>query len=153
MKHTFEEIKQMGKREYMNKIKRKITYKTLNDLNEMKSKHSKVKELEHLTLKMQDYLLPNKSNMKNEEAELIFQLRCRTTRTKMNMKGMFDSYECRACGESNETQIHVIQCKTLQDMNKEDVEKLQYEKLYGNDVEEQNMQRDQVTRQGSSLSL
>ena len=123
MKHTFEEIKQMEEREYMNKIKRKITYKTLNDLNEMKSKHSKVKELEHLSLRMQDYLLPNKSNMKNEEAELVFQLRCRTTRAKMNIKAMYDTYECRACGEKNETKIHVIQCNTLQDMNKKDIEK------------------------------
>ena len=105
--------------------------------------------------------------MKNEEAELIFQLRCRTTRTKMNMKGMYETYECRACGEENETQIHVLQCKTLQDMNNEDKEKIQYEKLYGNDVEQQrkicrkfkeNMKKLEKfpagpSDQGSSLSL
>ena len=71
-----------------------------------------------------------------EEAELIFQLRCRTIRTKMNMKGMYDTYECRAYGETNEIQIHVIQCKTIQYMNKENVEQIQYEKLYGYNVEE-----------------
>ena len=86
---------------------------------------------------MQDYLLLNKFNRKNEEAELIFQLRYKTTKTKINMKGMYDSYEYRACGETNETQIHVLQCKTLEDMTKEDDEKIQYEKLYDNDVEEQ----------------
>ena len=52
------------------------------------------------------------------------------------MKGMYDTYECRAYGETNEIQIHVIQCKTIQYMNKENVEQIQYEKLYGYNVEE-----------------
>ena len=75
----------------------------------MKSKHSKVKDLEHLRL------LPNQSSVRNEEAELIFQLRCRTTRIRMNMKEMYDTYECRACDDKNET---ANTCYTMQNTSR-----------------------------------
>ena len=41
---TCEEIEKMKKDEFMNKLKRKIDYKTLKDLYKIKENHSKVKK-------------------------------------------------------------------------------------------------------------
>ena len=80
----------------------------------LKASHSKVKHIEHETIKIQKYLLPNSCKITKEDAQLIFNLRCRTVKIKQNMKEMFDDMKCRACGLEDETQIHIIQdCKTL----------------------------------------
>ena len=81
-------------------------------------------------------LMPNENNMKIEDSLLIFKLRCRTTNVKMNKKGLYDTFECRACGHENESQSHVINCKILIEMNKEST-KLEYEKLFSNDLNHQ----------------
>ena len=135
----FEDIKKMDKKLYMNIIRRKIEYKTLNDLNRIKANHSKVMHLEHLNLKMQNYLMPNENNVKIEESQLIFKLRCRTTEVKMNMKSFYESYECRACGNENESQKHIINCKILIEMNKESDNIVEYEKIFSDCVKEQKM--------------
>ena len=98
----------MKKEEFMNIIKRKVDHKTLQDLNKMKEKHSKVEHIVHKVLKMQNYLMPNENNMKIEDSLLIFKLRCRTTDVKMNKKGLYGTFECRACGYENESQNPVI---------------------------------------------
>ena len=32
-----------------------------------------------------------------EDCQNIFKMRCRVTKTKMNMKQMYETYECRGC--------------------------------------------------------
>ena len=54
----------------------------------MKQKHSKVMDLEHPNLTIQEYLLPNKQKISKEETQLIFRMRCKVTDVKMNMKGI-----------------------------------------------------------------
>ena len=85
-------------------------------------------------MKMQKYLKPNQCKIKIEEAQLIFRLRCRSTNVKVNLKGIYDSLECTACGLEEESQIHVIKCKKL---NENRVEKnIKYEKLFYGTVDE-----------------
>ena len=120
----------------MNTIKRKINQKTLQDLNKIKENHSKVQHLVHKVLKMQKYFMPSEKYLKIEDSQLIFKLRCRTTDVKMNMKGFYETFKCRACGDENETQNHVLNCKILLEMNKES-EKQQYEKLFSNSLNDQ----------------
>ena len=136
MKTSFEEIQNMEKKDYMNTIKRKINQKTLQDLNKIKENHSKVQHLVHKVLKMQKYFMPSEKYLKIEDSQLIFKLRCRTTDVKMNMKGFYETFKCRACGDENETQNHVLNCKILLEMNK-DSEKQQYEKLFSNNLNDQ----------------
>ena len=112
MKTTFKEIELMKKNEFMNIVRRKLEHKSLKDLNTMKENHSKVRHLEHPVLKMQNYLMPNESNLKLKDIQLIFSLRCRTTDVKMNKKSQHETYECRACGIEDESQIHIISCKS-----------------------------------------
>ena len=85
----------------------------------MKEKHSKVDSLEHPVLKMQPYLMPNDAKMKKEECQMIFQMRCRVTDTKVNQKNRYDSHECEACGLTDESQNHVLNCKVIIEMHGE----------------------------------
>ena len=75
--------------------------------------------------------------IKPEEKQLLFRLRCRTTDVKMNMKRLYDTYECRACGLENESQNHVTNCKIILEMNEESKHEMNYEKIFSNNVSEQ----------------
>ena len=88
---------------------------------------------------MDKYLKPNSEKMTREEIKLIFKMRCKVTETKMNFKGLHDTYECDACDNENETQEHIIQCKVLNILNIENTEKElpKYEKLLNGKVHEQ----------------
>ena len=114
MKLEISQIKTMNKSNLMRIVKEEIRSKTLKNMEILKASHSKVKHIEHETIKIQKYLLPNSSKITKQDAQLIFNLRCRTVKIKQNMKGMFDDMKCRACGLEDETQKHIIQdCKTL----------------------------------------
>ena len=52
----FNEIKEMKKDDFINLIKRKVEANALQDLENIKSKHSKVKMIKHPILKLQNYL-------------------------------------------------------------------------------------------------
>ena len=62
-------------------------------------KHNKVKMIKHNILKMQNYLKPNNLNMKKDISQLIFRLRCQVTDLKENMKNLYDTHACGACGK------------------------------------------------------
>ena len=98
---SFEEIKIMKIIIFMNTIKRKIEFKPLNDFNDIKNNHSKVKHFKHFVLKIHKYLAPNNAKMKQEDAQLIFKLRYHVTEIKINMQGMYDTYECEVCISSS----------------------------------------------------
>ena len=85
-----EDIQQMKKKRFLNIVKRKVQNKSFKDLLKIKEKHSKVKNINHKMLQMQNYLLPNNLKMKIEDSQLIFKLRCKVTETKINLKGMYD---------------------------------------------------------------
>ena len=135
----FDDIKIMKKITYMNIIKRKIENKALKELEKVKQKHTKVMHLAHPVLKMQKYLSPNESNMKQEDSQLIFKLRSQVTETKINMKGLYDTHECRACGYESENQKHIYECKILLKNNEEYEENKypNYEELFSKNVKDQ----------------
>ena len=90
--------------------------------------------IEHNGIQIQKYLQPNNVFIKREEAQLIFKLRCRVTGIKVNLKGKYDSMECRACKIEEENQQHVIECDEL-NRNKS-IEEFNYEKLFNGTVSE-----------------
>ena len=116
---TFEDIRKMKKETFMNTIKRKIEYKSLKYLEEIKQKHSKVEKLKHNVLQMQPYLMPNDGKIKKEECQIIFQLRSKVTDLKMNQKNRYESYECGGCGKEDESRDPVLNCQVLLEMNGE----------------------------------
>ena len=136
MNLKFEDIKIMEIKEFMNKVNEKIIFKAKMDLNKLKENHSKVRQIEHPVLKMQKYLKPNKEIVKIEEKQLLFKLRCRTTDVKMNKKGLYKDYQCRACGLENESQKHVTRCEILTKNNNEN-QTVEYEELFGSNTNAQ----------------
>ena len=118
-KIKFKEIRNMKKNEFVNIVKRKIEHKTLNDLVKRKEAHKKVKTLNHPTLKMQKYFMASYKQMKIEECQNIFKMRCRVTKTKLNMRKMYFTHECRACKLESESDEHVTRCTVISNMNKE----------------------------------
>ena len=119
----------MKKEHFMTIIKDKIRAKTYKVMEEIKGSHSKVKNLLHENIQMQKYLKPNTCKMNKEDGQLIFKLRCKVTNLKMNFKGMYDDFECSACGIEEETQEHVVMnCKML---NENKLRKnVEYEKIF-----------------------
>jgi hypothetical protein len=136
-----EDISNMKKGVFSNTVKRKIEYKTLKEFEKVKANHSKTKNLKHPELKMQDYLMPNINGLKlrQEECQLIFKLRSKVTKVKVNMKNNFESYECEACEHEEESQDHVLECKEISRMEEKDEEMENlpaYEKIMNGNVKE-----------------
>ena len=69
-----------------------------------------------------------------EEIQLIFKLRCRVTKTKTNFKGLYDTYECDLCGEDDESQAHILECKKITNMSKSEVP--EYDKIFEGTISE-----------------
>ena len=131
----------MKKGTFVNVIKRKVEYKSLKYLENIKETHSKVKSLKHPVLKMQPYLMPNDEKMKREECQVIFQMRSQVTDTKINQKNRYDSYECEACGQTDESQEHVTNCNVILEMHNEwkPSEIPKYEKIMNGNLKEHVM--------------
>ena len=62
---------------------------------------------------MQEYFLPNELNVYIKEIQLIFQLRCHVARLKMNVKGLYDTYQCEVCMNEDESQKHIYRCPEI----------------------------------------
>ena len=110
---TFEDIQSMTKPKWKSIVKTHISEKSLKDLEIMKQRHSKVMELKHPNLTIQEYLLPNKQKISKEETQLIFRMRCKVTNVKMNMNGLYDNHECEVCLSDEETQKRIYECKEI----------------------------------------
>ena len=62
------------------------------------------------------------------------------TEVKINIRGLYyNEYDCKACGDGNETQQNILQCKVILSMNKEydQINIKDYEKISSGKVEEQ----------------
>ena len=56
---TFENVQKMGKQQWRNMIKNRVELITFRKLEATKQTLSKVKNIKHLRLEMQDYFMPN----------------------------------------------------------------------------------------------
>ena len=121
---NFDEIKGMKKAGLVNLLRQSIVDKSLKELNKTKESHSKVMGLKHEYLKMKRHFLHSDLKASKEEIHLVFKLRSRVTNLKTNLKGMYESFECTVCGNAEESQKHVLECKELLKWNKEIKEKL-----------------------------
>ena len=110
---NFAEIKGISKAKWKATVKQSVTEKSLKNLNNLKQKHSKVSELKNTQIKMQPYLLPNELNASKEEIQLIFKKRCRVIHVKINLKGLYDTYECGICLKEDESQEHIYKCTEI----------------------------------------
>ena len=134
---TFADIQLMSKAKWKNIVKRSISEKALENLETRKQMHSKVKELKHTKLEIQNYFLPNGYKMSKEEIQLIFKIRSRVIKVKKNLQGMYDTYECGVCLEEEESQKHIYECKEIWKMKENNDEKIpDYENIMNGNVRE-----------------
>ena len=135
---TFGDIQKMSKVKWKSIVKIKVKEESLKNLEKMKKAHSKVKEIEHKKLEMQTYFLPNQNKISQEEIKIIFKMRCREMKVKMNLKGAYDTFECEVCQDEDETQEHVYNCKEIWKLKEYDNENIpEYEKILHGSVKEQ----------------
>ena len=93
---TFVEIQKISRMKWRNMIRKYIEENAFKKLESMKNMHSKVKDLRHTRLKIQEYFLPNGiENVTKEETQLIFKMRSKVTNVKNNMKSQYETFECR----------------------------------------------------------
>ena len=87
---------------------------------------------------MQQYFLTNKYEVTKEEIQVIFKLRSKVMRVKMNMKGLYNTYECDVCLIENESQKHIYECKEVWKMRGEKYDESIriYEKMMDGNVKE-----------------
>ena len=84
---------------------------------------------------MQKYLLPNKYESSKEDIQSIFKIRSRVLDVKMNLKGIYDTYECEVCFKEEESQKHIYECTEIwkiRKINNENIPK--YENILNGDV-------------------
>ena len=137
---TFAEIQAMNKVKWKNIIKRHIEEKTFKDLETSKINHTKVRKIEHKSLMMQDYLLPNRQEISKEDIEMIFKLRCKVIHVKMNMKALYKSFLCEICEKYEESQSHIYECDKIWEIRKsEKVIQPNYEMIENGNINEQIM--------------
>ena len=86
---------------------------------------------------MQKYLKASQYNIKQEEAQMIFNLRSRMTEVKINYRGSYETFECEACQENEESQMHITECKELIKLRKEYLKPQEYSKLFDGSVKNQ----------------
>ena len=64
-------------------------------------------------------------------------MRTRVTRVKMNYRGEFENLQCTICDEEYESQQHIIECLEIRKMKETENKIIEYEKLFGENVEKQ----------------
>ena len=94
--------------------------------------------LKHEYLTMKRYFLHSDVKASKKEIQMVFKLRSRVTDLKTNLKGMYESFECTACGKEEESQKHILECEELIKWNKEIKEKPEYEKIFEGNISQQN---------------
>ena len=89
---------------------------------------------------MQNYLKPNDTNIRLEEAQEIFKMRSRMSEVKTNFKGKYEDFECKVCDTKEyETQQHILECKILNKTKARNNVPPDYEELFSRNVEKQKI--------------
>ena len=111
IKMTFEEIQSTSKYSFKCLVKKAMQTKAFEWLEIEKDKLSKVKNVNFSKLQIQDYLLPNSLEMKQQK--LLFQLRTSMVELKSNFKRKHNDNLCPICHKDGDDQPHLLQCSEL----------------------------------------
>jgi hypothetical protein len=68
--------------------------------------------------------------MKKDEIQEIFRLRSRSTKLKINQRNRYETFECDACNMEDETQEHILVCKEILKMQKNESEIPTYARIF-----------------------
>ena len=109
----FEEIKNLSKYSFKKIVKEKISQSAFKALTEEQRNLSKVKNLQFKSLKIQEYMLPNKLDLRM--TKFVFLLRSRMLDVRCNFKNKYTDVLCPLCKADQDTQQHLMVCTVLDD--------------------------------------
>ena len=135
---TDDQIQGVSKQSFKTIVKRQVTQNFLQNLEDQKRKHSKLKFMNTKDLKTAEYI--KSPAFSTREKRLLFKLRSRTLDVKCNFPGKYGDLKCISCGLLEETQGHLLQCskisKELQYLSQK-VSTVNENFIYGNIQEQQ----------------
>ena len=106
------EIENMEKSLFQTLVKSKVKRAAFAYLQGMQLKHSKTKDINYHTFKMQDYM--SDSSMNSEDINFLFALRTRTIQgIRKDFKGMFPNVLCPLCQLHGDTIPNLMICQEL----------------------------------------
>ncbi len=126
-------ISEMTISSYKSYIKQKVRDAAFRKLEEMKTKHSKIKDIHYTNiLRPQEYLTGKV--LSNIECSVLFSLRSKTVRgVKNNFRKMYNGYIlCPLCGIEVDTQEHMLKCIVVKSIIPElNSSKVDMSQIYG----------------------
>ena len=132
MNITLKEIEDMSKGAFKKLVKDKVKNSALKYLEGKKG--SKSQDAKHQELTLQEYLAANNVETSVEVKQFAFQCRSRMLQLKTNMKNNHDEVLCSACGLCDETQLHLMQCKVINENDNENTHENDHEGIYSTDI-------------------
>ena len=78
--------------------------------------------MKHNNLGIQKYLKHGQTQISVEEIQLIFKLRTQMTNVKMNLRGIYENFQCEICFEEDESQQHIMECSKLNKIIHENID-------------------------------
>ena len=106
-----EDIKKLSKNRYKNIVGKKIENHALEQLNQLKMKHSKSGYLNSSSFKTQNYIVDFRFSRR--DTQLLFKLRSKTLNVKMNFPNQHQDKLCKTCNLFPESQSHLLQCPEI----------------------------------------
>ena len=107
----FEQIKQMPIDQFKVKVQTATSKAAFQYLSCEKAKLSKIKDVPHSELKIQNYLQPLALDV--QDSKLLFQLRSMMVEVKTNLRNKYNDLSCHVCKLTDDTQQHVMECTIL----------------------------------------
>ena len=92
-------------------IKTLIRKKALEYLSKKQSEHSKIRSIKYSQLEAQSYIVS--PLFTNEEVSVLYALRSRMIRTKVNFPSNHQSLACTLCQSHIDDQQHILHCKVI----------------------------------------
>ena len=126
------DIKKLSKFKFKQILDDKIKEQAFKYLMNKKEMHSKTENLSYKKLEIQNYLKSD-CTLNNDEKQMLFKFRTRMANLKMNFRNRFDDLKCQLGCNSDESQIHLLQCDTLIDKCEDLANNIhvEYEDIFG----------------------
>jgi hypothetical protein len=116
---TFKELGKLSTWSCKKLVKMKTSEAGFRYLINLKNKQSKISNIQHSDLIIQEYLLDGNKN--NELAKVIFKARAMCLDIKTHKKWKYKDDICIGCGKKSETVEEFLSCNAYKDKNSENV--------------------------------
>ena len=130
-----QDIEKLTKEQFRKLVQDRIDVKALEYLNCLKAKYSKVLHIQHHSLQLQPYFLPE--NVKDVQlSKFLFQARSRMLDLRGNFKQKYkmNDWNCELGCNKVDTQEHLLICEKLADSAVSSLQVANYDDLFSNQL-------------------